>query len=103
STGARQIERAADGLFARRFQGGTLDAAVPVPRPDKTRGAELLRFLDQVVEVLARIARAVRHDEPPDFTAGVNRAAEHREVRGGKRLRERLELHPRTEVRLVGP
>ena len=57
----------------------------------------------EVVEILARVARRVRHDESAHFAAGLDRAAEDREARRGERLRQVLQLHPRTQVRLVGP
>ena len=81
---------------------GTLQPRFALPRPDEPGGAELLRLVDQVVEVLARIARAVRHDEPAHFAARLDRVAEDREGRFGERRRQVLQLHAGAQVGLVG-
>jgi hypothetical protein len=83
-----------------RLQRGALHAALAVPRPHEARGAELLRFVDEVVEILARVAAGLRDHEAAHFAAPRSR-------RGTRRNSTRrtaptdLQLHARAQVRLV--
>src|SRR4029079_1113546 len=98
---AGDLERLADHVFAGRLQRGALHAALAVAGPHQTRRAELLRFVDEVVEILARVTAGLRDHEAAHFAAPLDRAAEHGEIRRGERRRQILQLHARAQVRLV--
>jgi hypothetical protein len=77
-------------------------AASGAPRPHETGRPELLRLLDQLVELAARILRGTRYRKAAHLTSGFDRGAEHGKVGGLERRRQILDFHPTAQVRLVG-
>src|SRR6185437_16962770 len=91
-----------DDVLARRFERRTLDGRFRVARPHETGRAELLRFLGERIEILARVFRAAGYDEATYFSAGVDRGAEDREVRVFEGGRHVGQLHARPQVGFIG-
>ena len=67
--GAGELQRAPDRLLARRLQRRALHAAFVGARPHESGRAELLRLLDELVELAARVPRRARNRKAAHLAA----------------------------------
>ena len=100
---ARQLQRAPDRVFAGRLQRGALNRRVGSSRPHQPARAQLLRLLDELVELASGILRSARHGETAHLSPGRDRVAEHCKLGRGERGGQIFDLHATAEVRLVRP